>query len=56
MRQALLVTGVVGVGKTSVGAAIADRLDDAGIPGAFVDLDAIRRCWPAPRRTGSREH
>jgi hypothetical protein len=44
----LIVTGPVGVGKTAVGWAIADRLEGAGVPHAFVDMDALRACFPRP--------
>jgi adenylylsulfate kinase-like enzyme len=44
----LLLNGTVGVGKTTVAEAIGDRLADAGVPGAVVDIDWLRRCWPAP--------
>lgn len=46
--QALLVTGAVGAGKTSVGRATGGILLAHGIPGAFVDLDAIAEAWPRP--------
>lgn len=45
---ALLVNGTVGVGKTTVADAIGDVLEKAGVPGAVVDLDWLRRCWPSP--------
>lgn len=46
--RALLLTGTVGVGKTTTADAVADRLRSAGVPHAVVDLDELRRCWPAP--------
>lgn len=45
---ALLLNGTVGVGKTTVAEAIGDILAQAGIPGAVVDVDWLRRCWPSP--------
>ncbi len=45
---ALLLNGTVGVGKTTVADAIGDLLEKAGVPGAVVDLDWLRRCWPSP--------
>jgi predicted kinase len=44
----LIVTGPVGVGKTTVATAIVDVLDAGGIPSAFVDMDALRACYPRP--------
>ncbi|MFE5776091.1 AAA family ATPase [Brachybacterium sp. NPDC056505] len=46
--RALLVTGAVGVGKTTVADAIGDELEERGIPGAVLDLDWLRRSWPSP--------
>jgi hypothetical protein len=44
--EALLVTGAVGAGKTSVGRATGGVLAAHGIAGAFVDLDSIAEAWP----------
>lgn len=44
----LLITGPVGVGKTSVGAEVSELLGRAAIPHAFVDMDHLRWCPPAP--------
>ncbi|MGW2474517.1 hypothetical protein [Streptomyces sp. NPDC001665] len=46
--QALLVNGTVGVGKTSVAEAVGDLLADAGFSHAVLDLDWLRKSWPAP--------
>lgn len=46
--RALLLIGAVGVGKTTTADAIGDELEERGVPGAVIDLDAIRRGWPAP--------
>ncbi|MEW1887893.1 MULTISPECIES: AAA family ATPase [unclassified Streptomyces] len=46
--QALLVNGTVGVGKTSVAEAVGDLLADAGVSHAVLDLDWLRKSWPAP--------
>jgi len=43
---ALLITGTVGVGKSTVAAEISDILADLKIPNAAVDLDALRWQWP----------
>ncbi|MEU4162616.1 adenylyl-sulfate kinase [Actinoplanes sp. NPDC026670] len=46
--SALLVTGTVGSGKTSVADALGDLLADAELPNAVIDVDWLRRSWPAP--------
>jgi len=46
--SALLLIGAVGVGKTTSADAVGTLLEARGIPGAVIDLDAIRRGWPAP--------
>ncbi|MGP5125507.1 AAA family ATPase [Brachybacterium tyrofermentans] len=46
--RALLLIGAVGVGKTTTTDAIADELEARSIPGAALDLDWLRRAWPAP--------
>ncbi|MBA2444530.1 MAG: ATP-binding protein [Nocardioidaceae bacterium] len=47
-QRALLITGTVGVGKTSVAEAVGDLLSEAQMPNAVVDIDWLRRAWPAP--------
>lgn len=37
--KALLITGPVGVGKTTVAEAVGDVLATAGVPHAVIDLD-----------------
>ncbi|MDP9357374.1 MAG: hypothetical protein M3R02_19210 [Chloroflexota bacterium] len=44
----LVITGPVGVGKSTVAAAVSDLLDRAGVPHALVDLDHLRQRYPAP--------
>jgi len=44
----LLVTGPVGVGKTSAAEAVAERLTEARVPHALVDIDRISLCYPTP--------
>ena len=44
----LLITGPVGVGKTTVAGEAANLLGEAGVPHAFVDVDALRWCYPSP--------
>ena len=46
--RALLLTGTVGAGKSTTADRVADRLQVAGVPHAVIDLDEIRRSWPAP--------
>ncbi|MEO3870061.1 hypothetical protein ABGB18_14665 [Nonomuraea sp. B12E4] len=48
MAVALLITGTVGAGKTSVAGAVGDLLAELGQPHAVIDLDWLRRLWPAP--------
>jgi len=44
----IVVTGPVGVGKSSVAAAMSQLLDQTGMPHALIDLDALRWCHPSP--------
>jgi len=44
----LLITGPVGVGKSTVAAEAARLLREATIPHALVDLAWIEQCWPVP--------
>ena len=46
--RSLLLIGAVGVGKTTVTGAVEDLLAERGTAGAAIDLDQIRRAWPAP--------
>jgi adenylylsulfate kinase len=46
--QALLITGTVGSGKTSVAGALGDLLSQRQVPNAVIDLDWLRRSWPCP--------
>ncbi|MEV0618697.1 hypothetical protein AB0I81_35625 [Nonomuraea sp. NPDC050404] len=48
MATALLITGSVGVGKTTVADVAGDLLSAEGVPNAVIDLDWLRRAWPAP--------
>jgi len=43
----LVLSGTVGVGKTTIGEEVYDVLSERGIPNAFFDLDALRYQWPA---------
>ncbi len=44
----MLITGPVGVGKTSVLSEVTELLEAAGIPFAAVDLDNLSWCYPSP--------
>ncbi len=44
----MLITGPVGVGKTAVASEVSELLDKAGVAHAFVDIDALRWCYPRP--------
>ncbi len=44
----LLITGPVGVGKSTIAAQAAWLLREADVPHALVDLDRIEQCWPVP--------
>jgi adenylylsulfate kinase len=46
--RALLLTGTVGSGKTSVADAVGDLLSGAGTANAVIDVDWLRRSWPCP--------
>jgi chloramphenicol 3-O-phosphotransferase len=46
--RALLLNGTVGVGKSSLAEAIAALLSTRRIPNAYLDMDEVRRKWPAP--------
>jgi phosphoribulokinase len=47
-RSALLVTGTVGAGKTTVAIAVAKLLAERGAATGFIDVDAFSRLWPPP--------
>jgi predicted kinase len=44
----LLITGPVGVGKSTVAGEAVRQLRDADVSHAYVDLAQIGACWPAP--------
>lgn len=46
--RAVAVSGTVGVGKTTVAEAIGELLRERSRPHAVIDLDWLRRGWPAP--------
>jgi len=45
----VLVTGTVGVGKSTIGLAVAERASAGGSTTAFLDVDELSRLWPAPQ-------
>ena len=46
----LLITGPVGVGKSSVASELSELLDQAGVAHALVDVDSLRWCYPRSPR------
>lgn len=44
----LIITGPVGVGKTTTAAALSDLLADQKAPHTFVDMDALTATFPRP--------
>ncbi|HWL64607.1 MAG TPA: AAA family ATPase [Actinomycetota bacterium] len=48
MTQAVLLTGTIGVGKTTVAEAISESLHDAHQLHALIDLDWLAQLYPAP--------
>lgn len=45
---ALMITGTVGISKSTTAAATGELLTRQGIPHAVIDTDDIRRSWPTP--------
>jgi adenylylsulfate kinase len=43
-----MLTGPVGVGKTTIGTMISEQLEEAGVAHALVDIDWLSWCRPAP--------
>lgn len=48
MATCLLITGTVGAGKTATAYAVGELLQRMRMPHAVIDLDELRRGWPAP--------
>ena len=44
----LIVTGPVGVGKTTLAEAVSEVLRERGVPHGWVDVDGLSRCYPIP--------
>lgn len=53
--SALLITGTVGVGKTSVAEVVGDLLREARVSNAVIDLDWLSHAWPVPPGDGFNE-
>lgn len=53
MVPTLLITGTVGVGKSTVAAEINDVLADLAVPNAAVELDALVWQWPSTSKWNS---
>jgi adenylylsulfate kinase len=53
---ALLITGTVGVGKTTTAEAVGALLREGATPYAVIDLDTLRNAWPSPRTDPFNEH
>lgn len=49
MFDSILLNGTVGAGKSTLANAIGAREEANSRPHAVVDLDQIRRAWPAPK-------
>lgn len=43
----LLITGPVGVGKTTVASELSELLSKAGVPHGLIDMDWLRECHPS---------
>src|ERR1700722_4026670 len=48
MNKVLVITGSVGAGKSSVAAAISERLNKANVLHALIDMDYLRYAFPRP--------
>lgn len=46
--RAVVLTGSVGSGKTTVASAVGDLLKEQGVPHAVLDVDALCDVWPPP--------
>jgi adenylylsulfate kinase-like enzyme len=46
--RAVLITGTMGVGKTTVAEALGELLAQRGVANAVIDMDSLRQAWPSP--------
>ena len=44
----LIISGPIGVGKSSVGSEVSDLRDEQGVAHTFIDLDQLRYTYPKP--------
>ena len=44
----MLITGPIGVGKTTIAAEVSELLDQAQVAHGLVDVDCLRWCYPRP--------
>lgn len=44
----LIISGPIGVGKTTIGQEISNLLDRQGVAHSFIDLDALTQTYPRP--------
>lgn len=44
----VVINGSVGTGKTTSAELLGDEVEQLGISGALIDVDWLRRSWPAP--------
>lgn len=48
LLHAIFINGTVVTGKSTTAMAVGEALEKVGKPHAIIDLDYIRRAWPAP--------
>lgn len=46
--DAVWINGSVGSGKTTAADRLGSELERRGVPGGVIDVDTLRRAWPAP--------
>jgi adenylate kinase len=44
----IIITGPIGVGKTTVAGEVSEQLDEAKIAHGCIDIDSLRWCYPRP--------
>lgn len=53
--DSVLINGSVGAGKSTTADRLGEELERRGVPGAVIDVDELRRSWPAPNGDPFRE-